>query len=70
VQVLRASFGMMREGTGCMHSNRLPGLNDAHWAHARRSTPHFPQRLSAVTAAVMMSPQREQRKTSRKPGML
>src|SRR5687768_14993553 len=72
VQVLRASFGETRAGTGCWHSNAEPVSKWRHCAQACRSAPHRVHRPSAVQAAatVSSSPQPRQRTTSRKPGML
>jgi len=49
-QLFLAFFGLMRTGTGSMHSNLLPGSNDTHWAHERRSTPQRRHLLSAATS--------------------
>ncbi len=39
-------FGVIRAGTGCMHSNRLPGSKDVHCEQLCSSTPHRGHRLS------------------------
>ena len=69
-QVFRASLGLMRRAIACVHSKRAPASKDTQCTHACRSTPHFAQWVSAAISALCRCPQRAQRNTSRKPGML
>ena len=72
VQVLRVSFGEMRAGIGCWHSNGAPVSKCRHCAHVWRSAPQRAHRPSGAQAAATVSslPHPRQRTTSRKPGML
>ena len=70
VQPFRAFLGVTRSGIACMHSNRLPGSNDVHWAQAWRSMPQRVQReLNPISSAAKW-PHWAQRTTWRNPGML
>ena len=65
VQEFLAFLGVMRAGTGCMHSKRLPGSKDVHCAQACNSVPQRRQRLSSPTSAETMVPHCAHRTTSR-----
>jgi len=71
-QVLSASFGEIRAGTGFWHSKAALESKFAHCAHACRNDPHFEQVPSGLQAVATVNslPQRAHRTTSRKPGML
>ena len=62
--------GEILAGMLCAHSNRFPASNDSHCAGTERSVTHCVHLESMPTAPVKTWPQRAQRITSWKPGML
>ena len=67
---LATSFGETRAVMVCVHSKRAPGSKCTHCAHERRSWPHLVHLLREKICESTSVPQREQRATSRNPGML
>ena len=62
---LRVFFGVTRSVMGCMHSNRLPGSNEAHCEQECSSAPHRRHLVSSATSPATTCPHCAQRTTSR-----